>query len=64
MGRAYVEWRRMRDQAGELLFLMSRVPPSRRGEAWRIYHLWRDWKLPFTEARKRILALAERHELP
>ena len=52
------EWRKWRDQAGELLFLMSRVPPSRRGEAWRIYHLWRDWKLSFAEARKRILALA------
>ncbi len=60
MGRAYMEWRRMRDQAGELLFLVGKVPPSRRGDAWRIYHLWRDWKISFTEAKRRIKALAKK----
>ena len=58
MGRVYQEWRRMRDQAGELLFLIGDVPPSRRRDAWAIYHLWRDWKISFAEARRRIKALA------
>ena len=52
------EWRKWRDQAGVLLSLLDLVPEDRRGEAWRIYHLWRDWKLSFAEAKKRILALA------
>ncbi len=52
------EWRRWRDQAGVLLSLLDLVPEDRRDEAWRIYYLWRDWKLSFTEAKKRILALA------
>jgi len=58
LGRAYLEWRKMRDQAGELLFLVGAVPPSRRRYAWEIYHLWRDWKISFSEARRRIKALA------
>ena len=60
MGRAYMEWRRMRDQAGILLAMFDEIPESRRGEAWRIYHAWRDWKISFTEAKRRIKALARK----
>ena len=48
----------MRDQAGVLLYMVGKVPKSRRDEAWRIYCLWRDWKISFLEAKRRISALA------
>ena len=54
------EWRKWRDQAGILLSLFDLVPEERRNEAWRIYHLWHDWKISFTEAKRRIKALAKK----
>jgi len=54
------EWRKWRDQAGILLSLFDLVPEERRNEAWRIYRMWRDFKISFTEAKKRILALAKK----
>ncbi len=54
------EWRKWRDQAGILLAMFDDAPKDRRNEAWRIYHLWRDWKISFTEAKRRIKALAKK----
>lgn len=53
------EWRKYRNQAGILLHLISLVPKERRSEAWRIYHEWRDWKIAFNEAKRRLMELAK-----
>jgi len=54
------EWRKFRDQAGVLLSMFDDVPESRQEEAWRIYRMWRDWKISFTEAKRRLKALASK----
>ncbi len=54
------EWRKLRDQAGILLGLMDYVPECRKGEAWRIYYLWRDCKITFREAKRRLKSLKSR----
>ncbi len=55
MGRLYREWRRLRDQAGELLYLVAKADTAGRGgEAERIYEEWRNGKLGFEEAKKRL----------
>ena len=61
MGRfmSVKEWRKYRDQAGILLHLISLVPKDRREKAWRIYHEWRDWKITFSEAKKKLKELAK-----
>ena len=38
MGKLYREWRKLRDQAGELLYLVGEAEDTVHGrEAWRIY---------------------------
>ena len=55
MGRLYKEWRKLRDQAGELLYLVAKADTmGRGGEAERIYDEWRTGKLGFEEAKKRL----------
>ena len=55
MGRLYKEWRRLRDQAGELLYLVAKADTMSRGrEAERIYEEWRNGRLGFEEAKKRL----------
>ncbi len=57
MGRLMTlkEWRKWRNQAGILIDLV--VEAGNDDEAWRIYHAWRDFKISFEEARKRLKRL-------
>ena len=55
MGKLYKEWRRLRNQAGELLYLVGEAEDTGHGkEAWRVYEEWRTGKLGFEEAKKRL----------
>ncbi len=55
MGRLFEEWRRLRDQAGELLYLVAKARRLGRGaEARRVYEEWRSEKIGFEEAKKRL----------
>ena len=55
VGKLYREWRKLRSQAGELLFLVGEAEDAGRGEeAWRIYEEWRTWKISFEEAKKKL----------
>ena len=55
MGRLYREWRRLRDQAGELLYLVAKADTAGRGgEAERIYEEWRSERISYEEARRRL----------
>ncbi len=52
------EWRKRRNQAGILIGMIYDLPPEKRVEGRRIFELWRDWRISFAEARRRIKALA------
>ncbi len=55
MGRLFEEWRRLRDQAGELYYMVIQAKRlGRREEAWRVYEEWRGGRLGFEEARRRL----------
>ncbi len=54
------EWRRRRDQAGILIGMIRDLPPSKQREGRRIYEEWRTWKISFTEAKRRLRALAKK----
>ena len=55
MGRLYREWRRRRNQAGELLARVFDAEDMGYGrEAWQVYEEWRTSKLDFEEAKKRL----------
>ncbi len=55
MGRLYREWRRLRDQAGELLYLVVKARRLGHGEAARsIYEDWKNEKIGFEEAKKKL----------
>ncbi len=55
MGRLYQEWRRLRDQAGELLYLVVKARRLGRGEEARnIYEEWRSERISYEEARRRL----------
>ena len=55
MGRLYKEWRRRRNQAGELLARVFDAEDMGYGrEAWRIYEDWKSEKISFEEAKKRL----------
>jgi len=55
MGRLYREWRKLRNQAGELLYLVAKADTTGRGgEAERIYEEWRTGKLRYEEAKKKL----------
>ena len=53
------EWRRNRDRAGELLYLVGQTPrgPLRK-QAWRVYRRWANAEISYTEAKKRLQELA------
>ncbi len=53
---ALKQYRRLRDRAGILLSYV--VDAGNTGEAWRIYHAWRDGKLTYREALARLKKLA------
>ena len=52
------EWRRRRNQAGTLLYIIAGIPRSGRREAWRVYREWQENKVSYEEARRRLKALA------
>lgn len=55
------EWRRLRDQAGRLQFILAEIQdsqPARLQEAEKVYKLWLNGKITYTEARKRLRELA------
>lgn len=55
MGKLYREWRRLRNQAGELLYLVGEAEDTGHGrEAWQVYEEWRTGKLGFNEAKKQL----------
>ena len=55
MGKLYQEWRRRRNQAGELLYLVAKADTvGRGGEAESIYEDWRNEKISFEEAKKKL----------
>ena len=55
MGGLYKEWRRLRDQAGELLGYVVEAEEAGKGEeAWRIYEEWKSWRISYEEARRRL----------
>ena len=55
MGRLYREWRRLRDQAGELLYLVAKADTmGRGGEAERIYEEWRSKRISYEEAKRKL----------
>ncbi len=58
VGRLYREWRRLRDQAGELYYMVIQAKKlGLREQAWRIYEEWRSEKISFEEARRRLKKL-------
>ena len=60
MGRLFREWRRLRDQAGELLYLVAKADTmDRGGEAEKVYEEWRTGRMSYEEARKRLEKLLE-----
>ena len=57
------EWRRLRDQAGRLQFIIAEIQdnqPKRLPEAEKIYKLWLKGKITFREAERRLQELAEK----
>ncbi len=55
------EWRKRRDQAGELLYIIAGIPRgSLREEAWRIYEDWQEERISFGEAKRRLEELMRR----
>ena len=55
MGKLYREWRRLRDQAGELYYMVIQAKKlGLRDQAWRIYEEWRSEKISFDEAKKKL----------
>ncbi len=55
MGRLYREWRRLRDQAGELYYMVIQAKKlGLRDQAWRIYEEWRSERIGFEEAKKKL----------
>lgn len=55
------EWRRLRNQAGRLLYMAAEVQeknPSKTRQAEEIYRQWQQGKITFKEAERRIKALA------
>ena len=60
MGRLFREWRRLRDQAGILLGYVVEAEEAGKGEeAWRVYEEWKNWRISYEEARKRLERLLE-----
>ena len=60
MGRLFEEWIRLRDQAGELLYLVAKADIMGRGEeAERVYEEWKNWRISYEEARRRLERLLE-----
>ena len=60
MGRLFEEWRRLRDQAGILLGYVAKATRAGRGEeAWRVYEEWKNWRISYEEARRRLERLLE-----
>ena len=57
------EWRRRRDQAGELLYIVAGIPrgPLRR-QAWQVFHEWQEERITFREAERRLRELAAKAE--
>jgi len=61
-GKLYLsvrEWRKRRDQAGELIHLVVQIPrgPLRK-KAWEIYSLWQEEVISFEAAKRRLRELA------
>jgi len=55
VGKLYREWRRLRDQAGELYYMVIQAKKlGLRDQAWRIYEEWRSEKISFDEAKKKL----------
>jgi len=53
------EWRKRRDQAGQLIHLVVQTPRgSLRQKAWQIFRDWQEEKTTFKEAEKRLRGLA------
>ena len=53
------EWRKRRDQAGELHGIIAKIPRvPLREKAWRIFHQWQEEEITFKEAEKKLRELA------
>lgn len=53
------EWRKRRDQAGQLIHLVVQTPRGPlRQRAWQIFRDWQEEKTTFKEAEKRLRKLA------
>ncbi len=53
------EWRKRRDQAGELLYIVAGIPRGPlREKAWRIFHQWQEEEITYKEAEKKLRELA------
>ena len=53
------EWRKDRDRAGILLYLVGKAGFSKR--AWSIYNKWLKYKISYREAKKKLEKLAGIH---
>jgi len=61
VGKLYREWRRLRNQAGELYYMVIQAKKlGLRDQAWRIYEEWRSEKIGFEEARRGLQELLDR----
>ena len=55
MGRLYKEWRKLRDQAGELYYMVIQAKKlGLREQALSIYEDWKNEKISFEEAKKKL----------
>ena len=55
MGRLYQEWRQLRDQAGILLgYVAKAVKAGKSDEAWRVYEEWKNMRISYEEAKRRL----------
>ena len=55
------EWRKLRDQAGKLQFIIAEIQetrPTQLPEAEKVYKLWLHGKITYSEAEKRLKKLA------
>ena len=55
------EWRRRRDQAGILCYIIAGIPRGPlREQAWQIFDRWQEELITFREARERLRELARK----
>ncbi len=56
------EWRKRRDQAGKLIYILTDIPRDSllRKKAWRVYEDWQEERITFKEAEKKLRELAAR----